>query len=94
MIFLLSICKSKWKSCMKKVRKLTLTAQQMLMSPGDFWLGLKTKSKRSGVIFLLLMAMIVGEIDNVVFASEDYKAEVPVAQYYNRETFRCYYERY
>ena len=60
--------------------KLTLTAQQMLMSPGDFWLGLKTKSKRSGVIFLLLMAMIVGEIDNVAFASEDYKAEVPVAQ--------------
>ncbi|GBO47689.1 MULTISPECIES: hypothetical protein [Pectobacterium] len=60
--------------------RLTLTAQQMLMSPGDFWLGLNTKSKKSGVIFLLLMALIVGEVNNVSFASEDYKREVPAAQ--------------
>lgn len=60
--------------------RLTLTAQQMLMSPGDFWLGLKTQSKKSGVLFLLLMAMIVGEADNVAFASDVYKEQVPAAK--------------
>ena len=60
--------------------RLTLTAQQMLMSPGDFWLGLNTKSKKAGVTFLLLVALIVGDINNVSFASADFRREVPAAQ--------------
>ncbi len=59
---------------------LTLTSQQMLMSPGDFWLGLKTPSKKSGVLFILLMAMIVNDDMNVAFADENYKDEVSVAK--------------
>jgi len=58
---------------------LNLTAQQMLMSPGDFWLGLKTGSKRSGVAFILLMAMIVSD-SNVSFAGTSYQSEEVIAR--------------
>lgn len=58
---------------------LNLTAQQMLMSPGDFWLGMKTGSKRSGVVFILLMAMIVSD-SNVSFAGTSYKNEEIIAR--------------
>lgn len=60
--------------------KLTLTAQQMLMSPGDFWLGLKTPSKKAGIIFILFMAMIVNDDLNMAFASGKYNEEVEVAR--------------
>lgn len=60
--------------------KLTLTAQQMLMSPGDFWLGLKTPSKKAGIIFILFMAMIVNDDLNMAFASDHYKEEVKTAR--------------
>ncbi|WP_039031172.1 hypothetical protein [Leclercia adecarboxylata] len=60
--------------------KLTLTAQQMLMSPGDFWLGLKTPSKKAGIIFILFMAMIVNDDLNMAFASGNYQAEENIAR--------------
>mgnify|MGYP003361998741 CR=1 FL=1 len=39
---------------------LKLTTQQMLMSPGDFWLNFVTNSHEAGVAFLLCMSIAFG----------------------------------
>ncbi|MCW1973649.1 UNVERIFIED_ORG: hypothetical protein FHW05_002513 [Pantoea agglomerans] len=49
--------------------QLTLTAQQMLMSPGDVWLQFRTANRRAGIAFILIMAAIFNQ--NVSFASAD-----------------------
>ncbi|WP_147198383.1 hypothetical protein [Pantoea sp. CCBC3-3-1] len=48
---------------------LTLTAQQMLMSPGDVWLQFRTTNRKAGIAFILIMAAIFNQ--NVSFASVD-----------------------
>ncbi|MFR2812385.1 MAG: hypothetical protein ACLTCG_08710 [Escherichia coli] len=35
--------------------ELSLTAQQMLMSPGDVWLQFKTNNRKAGIAFMLIM---------------------------------------
>ncbi|EEV1957995.1 hypothetical protein P4M53_001430 [Escherichia coli] len=47
--------------------KLSLTAQQMLMSPGDLWLQFKTNNRKSGIAFLIIMGAVLNQ--NVAFAS-------------------------
>lgn len=49
--------------------QLTLTAQQMLMSPGDVWLQFRTPNRRAGIFFIMLMGAIFNQ--NVAFASVD-----------------------
>ncbi|MCK7110268.1 hypothetical protein L8P34_01680 [Enterobacter kobei] len=47
--------------------QLSLTAQQMLMSPGDVWLQFKTRNRIAGIAFLMIMGAIFNQ--NVAFAS-------------------------
>lgn len=54
--------------------RLNLKSQQMIMSPGDFWLNMEHSSRKSGATFLLLLACIVGGSDNIAFASGDFNS--------------------
>lgn len=47
--------------------ELSLTAQQMLMSPGDVWLQFKTNNRKAGIAFMLIMGAIFNH--DVAFAS-------------------------
>lgn len=49
--------------------ELSLTAQQMLMSPGDVWLRFQTQNRRAGLAFLLIMGAVFQQ--NVAFASAE-----------------------
>lgn len=49
--------------------QLTLTAQQMLMSPGDVWLQFRTANRKAGIAFIMIMGAIFNQ--NVAFASVD-----------------------
>ncbi|WP_432462521.1 hypothetical protein [Citrobacter freundii] len=49
--------------------ELSLTAQQMLMSPGDVWLQFQTINRKAGIAFLLIMGAIFHQ--DVAFASAD-----------------------
>jgi len=49
--------------------QLTLTAQQMLMSPGDVWFQFRTANRKAGIAFIMIMGAIFNQ--NVAFASDD-----------------------
>lgn len=48
---------------------LVLTSQQVVMSPGDLWYGFKANSIRSGVAFLVGLAMLFNQ--TIAFADEE-----------------------
>ncbi|WP_460143239.1 hypothetical protein [Pseudomonas sp. S3_B08] len=48
---------------------LVLTSQQVVMSPGDLWYGFKSNSIRSGVAFLVGLAMLFNQ--TIAFADEN-----------------------
>ncbi len=58
-----------WMQYFDEKSLLVLTSQQVVMSPGDLWYGFKSNSQRSGVAFLVGLAMLFNQ--TIAFADED-----------------------
>ncbi|MFW5406970.1 hypothetical protein [Pectobacterium carotovorum] len=59
---------------------LTLTVQQLTMSPGDVWLQFKSKSKISGAVFLYLILTTTSPGKTLEFSDSSYSQELSKVQ--------------